>query len=197
MPRKKSSMRAVVPSVLTDRGLKVRVRSSQGVLPGSRLVVKKKGEPEKDIAVKASVERRLSFTKQANGQWRTLHVVDLVLVVVPAEKNGKDTEVLAFESKSLISMFDKAWNALEKAGRSLSYEIPIFIPLDEGSRKNLGHDIANLKALAIWSVRLNPEEVSARNSVENDEFYDRIKRQIAEHNGVDISKVEFEYRIKP
>jgi hypothetical protein len=70
--------------------------------------------------------------------------------------------------------------------------------VDEVSRKNVGHDIANLKALAIWSVHLSAEEARARSSMESPEtFYDRIKREIAERNGVDVSKVEFEFRIKP
>jgi hypothetical protein len=105
---------------------------------------------------------------------------------------------LAFDAPPLIAVFEKAWKALEKAGRSLSFEIPIFVPLDEISRKNVGHDVANLKALAIWSVRLSAEEVMARNSAESGEtFYERVKREFAERSGVDVSKVEVEFRIKP
>jgi hypothetical protein len=194
---KKSAMRGLVPSVLADRGLQdVRARSSQGLLPGSRLIAKRDGQ-EIDVAVKASLERSVSFTKQSKSRWRTASAVDLVVAVVPA-LNAQNIEVLAFDAPPLVAMFEKAWKALEKAGRSLSFEIPIFVPLDEVSRKNVGHDIANLKALAIWSVHLSPEEARARSSMESPEtFYDRIKREIAERNGVDVSKVEFEFRIKP
>jgi hypothetical protein len=194
---KKSAMRGLVPSVLADRGLQdVRARSSQGLLPGSRLIAKRDGQ-EIDVAVKASLERSVSFTKQSKSRWRTASAVDVVVAVVPA-LNAQNIEVLAFDAPPLVAVFEKAWKALEKAGRSLSFEIPIFVPLDEVSRKNVGHDIANLKALAIWSVHLSAEEARARSSMESPEtFYDRIKREIAERNGVDVSKVEFEFRIKP
>jgi hypothetical protein len=180
-----------------DQGLKeVRVRSGQGLLPGSRLIAKKDGQ-EIDVAVKASLERSVSFTKQSKSRWRTASAVDVVVAVVPA-LNAQNIEVLAFDAPPLVAVFEKAWKALEKAGRSLSFEIPIFVPLDEVSRKNVGHDIANLKDLAIWSVHLSAEEARARSSMESPEtFYDRIKREIAERNGVDVSKVEFEFRIKP
>jgi len=97
--------------------------------------------------------------------------------------------------ENTIAEFEKAWKALEKAGRSLSFEIPIFIPLDEVSRKNVGHNIANLKARAVWSVRLSAEEVRARTSAASGEtFYERVKREFAERNGVDVSQVEVEFR---
>jgi hypothetical protein len=192
---KKSTMRGLVPSVLVSRRLAdVRARSGQGLLPGSRLIAKEDGR-EIDIAVKASLERSLSFTKQSEDQWRTVGAVDLVVAVVPS-LDSANVEVLAFDALSLVAMFDKAWKALERAGRALSFEIPIFIPLDEVSRKNVGHDIANLKKLAKWSSCLSPEDLKARSSVQSEEFYDRIRREIADRNGVDVSKVELEVRIK-
>ena len=164
-------------------------------MPGARLIANTDGE-EIDIAVKASVERSLNFTKQSKSRWRTLSAVELVVAVVPA-LNKNDIEVLGFDKPALITEFEKAWKALEKAGRSLSFEIPIFIPLDEVSRKNVGHDIANLKARASWSVRLTAEEVRTRLAAESGEtFYDRIKREFAERNGIDVSKVEVEFRVK-
>jgi hypothetical protein len=193
---KKSLMRSLVPSVLADRGHKeIRARSGQGLLPGSRLIAKRDGE-EIDVAVKASLERSLSFTKQSKSRWRTASAVELVVAVVPA-LNPQDIEVVAFDAQPLIAVFEKAWQALEKAGRSLSFEIPIFIPLDEVSRKNVGHNIANLKVLAVWSVRLSAEEVRARTSAESGEtFYQRVKREFAERNGVDVSQVEVEFHVK-
>ena len=73
----------------------------------------------------------------------------------------------------------------------------VFVPLDEVARKNVGHKVANLKAIAIWSVRLNAEEVRVRTSAGTEEsFYDRVKREFAKLSGVDVSKVEIEFRIK-
>jgi hypothetical protein len=194
---KKSTMRGLAPSVLADHGFEeIRARSGRGLLPGARLIAKRDGE-EIDVAVKASLERSLNFTKQSKNRWRTASAVDLVVAVVPSLKNAQDIEVIAFDRQPLIAAFEEAWQALEKAGRALSFEIPIFIPLDEVSRKNVGHDIANLKALAVWSVRLTAEEVRARTSAESGEtFYERVKREFAERSGVDVSKVEVEFRIK-
>jgi hypothetical protein len=194
---KKSFLRGVVPSVLADHGLKeVRTRSGQGLLPGSRLIAKRDGQ-EIDVAVKVSLERSLNFTKQSKSRWRTVSVVDLVVAVVPA-LDGQDIEVLAFDARPLIIVFEEAWKALEKAGRSLSFEIPVFVPLDEVSRKNVGHDVANLKEHARLWGRFSPEEVRARNPAESGEtFYERVKREFAERSGVDVSKVEIEFRIKP
>src|SRR5450631_923219 len=116
---KKSLMRSLVPSVLADRGHKeVRARSGQGLLPGSRLIAKRQGQ-EIDVAVKASLERSLNFTKQSRNRWRTVSAVDLVVAVVPA-LNALDFEVLAFDGPPLVAEFEKAWEALERSGRSLS-----------------------------------------------------------------------------
>src|SRR5260221_541096 len=56
---------------------------------------------------------------------------------------------------------------------------------------------AKLKKRAVWSVRLSAEEVRARTSAASGEtFYERVKREFAERNGVDVSQVEVEFRIK-
>jgi hypothetical protein len=57
-----------------DRGFDVRLKSGQGYLPGSQVIAMKAGEGI-NVAVKASQERVLSFTKQSNNKWRTLHAV--------------------------------------------------------------------------------------------------------------------------
>jgi hypothetical protein len=195
---KKSEMRAVVPSVLTERGFQnIRMASSKGLLPGARLAAIIDGR-EYDIAVKASVERTISFTKQSAKRWRTLSAVDLVVAIVPALNSRDDFEVLAFDKRRLVAVFEKAWAALRKAGRSLNFEIPIFVPLDEVSRKNVGHGVGNVKQLADWCVPLTAAEARARTTTEPvDSFYDRVRREFAERNGVDVSQVEVEFRIKP
>jgi hypothetical protein len=195
---KKTTMRAVVPSVLAEHGFEnIRVISQQGVLRGARLLAVRDGH-EVEIAVKATLERAISFTKQSKARWRTASAVDLVVAVVPAPNSREAIEVHIFESKAIVEEFDKAWKALQAAGRSLSFEIPIFIPLDKVSRKNVGHDIADLKARARPMIPLNAEEIKARSSSETTQtFYDRVKQEFADKVGVDVSKVEVEFRIKP
>jgi hypothetical protein len=186
---KSSLLRKAARSVLVDRGFEVRVKPGQGYLPGSRVVAEKDGK-KTDVAVKASRDRVLSFTRQSNDLWRTLHAVDLVLAIVPAENNTECAEVLAFKSNALIAAFNRAWKALEKKERPLSFKIPVFIPLDAVARKNVGHDIGNLKELKIWSVDLTPEKIQEKISVEPDETYiDRFIRRYAKENGVDERRI--------
>jgi hypothetical protein len=98
--------------------------------------------------------------------------------------------VLAFKSNALIAAFNRAWKALEKKERPLSFKIPVFIPLDAVARKNVGHDIGNLKELKIWSVDLTPEKIQEKISVEPDETYiDRFIRRYAKENGVDERRI--------
>jgi hypothetical protein len=195
---RKEQLRAEVPRILTERGFsRIQELSSRGVLPGARLVATR-GGTEVAIAVKVSAERSLSFTKKSKTRWRTAGSVNLIVAVVPARDSKEDLEVLAFDSKRLIAEFDKAWKALKAAGRPISFEIPVFVPLDEVSRKNLGHGIANLKDIAEWTVRVPVKEVRDRSLAESAEtFYERVKREFAERTGVDVTKVEVEFRIKP
>jgi len=182
-------LRVAARTVLVDRGFEVRVNPGQGYLPGSRVVAKKDGQ-ELSVAVKASKERVISFTRQSDDHWKTLHAVELVLAIVPAEINAKDAEVLAFERKPLIAAFDRAWETLQKEERPLSFKIPIFIPLDKPARKRVGHDVGELKKLAIWSVRLTPAQIRAKSSSETGGTYvDTFIRRYAKEHGVDENRV--------
>jgi hypothetical protein len=186
---KNSLLRGVGRAVLADRGFEVRVKSGQGYLPGSRVVANKNGK-EFDVAVKASKDRVLNFTRQSDNRWRTLHAVDLVLAVVPAEDATEEVEVLAFKKKALVAAFDRAWQALQNEQRPLSFNIPVFIPLDEVARKNVGHNVGNLKELKIWSDRRTVEQVQATSSAETGETYvDTFIRRYAKDHGVDERRV--------
>src|SRR4051794_33732163 len=109
---KNSIYRAVARSVLRDRGFDVREKPGQGYQPGARVVVMKAGK-ENVVAVKASQQRALSFTKQTNMLWRTLHAVNFVVAVVPGEKDLDEADVFAFEKKPLERAFNQTWKALE------------------------------------------------------------------------------------
>jgi hypothetical protein len=183
-----SLYRIVGRTVLMDRGYDVRVKPGQGYLPGARVVAVKAGK-ETDVAVKASQERALSFTKQFDQRWRTLHAVKLIVAVVPAEKDENEADVFAFEKKTLVRIFDRAWKALENAKRPVGFNVPVFIPIDEVSRKNVGHDVSNLKKLAEWTVHLTAEELTARSSSNEESYVDQFRRRFAAENGVDVSQV--------
>jgi hypothetical protein len=183
---KNASYRVVARSVLKERGFDVRVNPGQGYLPGARLIASRAGQSI-DVAVKASQERVISFTQQPNQRWRTLHAVDLVIAVVPGEQNPDEADVFGFERKPLVRAFDRAWKALEGAKRPTG--IPIFVPIDEGSRKNVGHAIGNLKKHAEWLVHLTKQELEERSSGIEEGYVDAFRRRFAAENGVDIVQV--------
>lgn len=194
----KSVLRKLAPSVLADEGYEeVRSRTGQGLLPGSRLIARKAGV-EVEIAVKVSAEGTLSFTKRTKTTWRTASAVGLVLAIVPALDASAGIEILALDAKKLVAKFNAAWKALEKAGRGVGFEQPVFVPIDKVTRKNVGHSVGNLTDCEIWRAQLSHDEVKRRTENRSDEtFYQRVKREFAEHSGLDISKVEVVFRIKP
>jgi hypothetical protein len=171
-----------------DRGYDVRVKPGQGYLPGARVITAKAGK-ETDVAVKTSQERALSFTKQSNKRWRTLHAVKLVVAVVPAAKDQEEADVFAFETKALVRIFDRAWRALEKAKRPVGFNMPVFVPIDEVSRKNVGHDIGNLKKIALWSVHLTAEQLAELSVSKEESYIDQFRRRFAAENGIDLDEV--------
>lgn len=191
---KKSEMRALAPAVLAKRGLKARPKGGQGVLPGSRLTVENKVGRQFDYVVKASNERSLSLTRLPNKKWRAAGTAHCVLAFVPSLDKDYAIEVYAFSPKMLIKKFDEAWDALEKAGRALGPQMPIFVPLDKASRKNLGHDVSNLKEIALWSDAFKRSQLKAMGAV--DDFFERIRQELADRVGADVSKVDFEFRIR-
>lgn len=185
---KNADYRVVARSLLMDRGFDVRLKTGQGYLPGSRVIAMKAGE-EFEVAIKASQERVLSFTKQSYNKWRTLHAADLVVAVVPSEDRENGAEVFGFEKRRLVRIFNKAWKALEDEKRPLGFNIPVFVPMDEVSRKNVGHGVGNLKKLASWSVHLTEEEIIARSASTEENYVDQFCRRYAAENGVDVSQV--------
>jgi hypothetical protein len=192
---KKSLLRQLAREALKEQGYETEVQSGQGILPGARLVARKDGEVF-DVAVRTSHERVLSFTMQTNSRWRTLCAVDMVLAVVPAAKKSESVEILAFDSEALIGRFDAASKGLERVDRSSSFEMPIFIPIDNESRKNVGHSVSNLKELALWTVKVGATAMKIKSSEDGaGTFIDRVKREFAERNEVDVSKIIVEFRI--
>ena len=121
--------------------------------------------------------------------------VDWVLCVVPAYKSETAFMVFAFEAVKLSAWFDRALMALEKAGRAPALDVPIFIPLDQKSEKNVGHDVAGLKRAALWSEKIDQEKLADdTRRDELDELFDLLKQKVAEREGIDVSKVVIQVR---
>jgi hypothetical protein len=192
----KIRLRRAAANALAEKGFEIEERTGKGIRPGARLTAKASKGPTLEVAVRTGRERSLGFSRLSNGNWRTLQSVQLVLGVVPDDESAGDFVVLAFESKTLKSWYGKALKALKNAGRSPDLDVPIFIPLDEQSKKNVGHSIVGLKKAALWSVCIGAKQLEDQHLAEGLEtFIDRVKREFAERNEVDVSKVSVEFRI--
>jgi hypothetical protein len=189
-------LRRAAANLLAEKGFVVEERTGKGIRPGARLTAKPPQGPAVDVAVRTGRERSLGFSRLRDGNFRTLQNVRLVLAVVPDDKSGGGFVVLAFESKVLKRWFGKALNELEQAGRAPELDLPIFIPLDAQSKKNLGHQIVGLKKAALWSARIEPKQLEEQKMAgESESFIDRVKREFAERNEVEVSRVRVEFRI--
>lgn len=191
----KHRQRARVREELVQRGFSIEERSGRGILPGARLLATRDNETV-DVAVRASLERSLGFSRKPDGDWRTLESADWLAAIVPAAGKGDRFQILFFEASRLIPAFDKALSAMRKENRAPSLEMPIYIPLDPRSRKNVGHQENGLAALAMWDpveVEIDGAEPVVAGTTEN--FIQRVKREFAEINQVDISKVQVEFKI--
>ena len=193
----KDLLRQAAANILAVKGgFKVEERTGKGIRPGARWSAKPSKGPAIEVAVRTGRERSLGFSRLSDGNWRTFQGVQLVLCVVPAEKSADDFDVFAFDSKTLGIWFGKALEALEKAARAPELHVPIFIALDEKSKKNLGHNIGGLKDEAVWSASISKKQIEDQSPSEDlEELIDRIKRELAKRNKVDVSRVSVELRM--
>lgn len=184
---KNSDYRVVAQSVLQDRGFDVRDEPGPGYLPMSR-VIARKAKIETIVAIKASQQRVVSFTKHESGKWRTLHVVDYVVAIVPSVEDPDHADVYGFKTRPLIRAFDRAWKQLESNNKSAGFNAPVFVPLDTVSRKKVGHAVNNLKKFADWTKRLTAEELEKR-ATDDETYIDKFRRRFAADHGVGTDQV--------
>jgi hypothetical protein len=188
-PTLRQTLRRCAQDALKRRGYSVRQITAPGVVPGGRLLVKKSGDPIRRVAVRTSMDRKVGLTRDPEtGEWRTIPSAHLVVIAVPAQNNPDCAEVFGFDPNIIIRAFDalerKALSGKPKGKASKS---PLFIALDH--QLDDKNDLrSNLKKKSVWSsvVALKPQ---GRLVDRNAEFADRIKREFAELNGVDIGNV--------
>ena len=191
----KVRLREAAANVLRAKGFKLQPRAGQGIRPGARWRAKPSDGPAFEVAVRTGRGRSLGFSRLSDGSWRTLQSVDWVLCIVPVYKSETAFMVFAFEAVKLSAWFDRALVALEKAGRAPALDVPIFIPLDQKSEKNVGHDVAGLKRAALWSEKIDQEKLADdTRRDELDELFDLLKQKVAEREGIDVSKVVIQVR---
>ncbi len=71
----------------------------------------------------------------------------------------------------------------------LGPQMPIFVPLDKMSRKNLGYQVANLKELSEWNESFTRNRVKAVGATDN--FFERVRQELSDRVGVDVAKAGF------
>jgi hypothetical protein len=112
------------------------------------------------------------------------------MCVVPDDKSAATFVVYAFTAEKLREWFGAALKALEEAGRAPGLDVPIFVPLDQKSHKNVGHDVAGLKRARIRFEKIDQKKLADRvRRDELDELFDMLKQKIAEREGIDVSQV--------
>jgi hypothetical protein len=170
--------------------------SGPGIVAGARLRATAGPIAGEEIAVRTSQDREVGLLRRDDKQkkWRTIPKVRELVVAVPSLTNPDSSiEVLCFDSKTVVALFDAA---VEKASsRALSYKAPVFVALDDVLQKGSGALAGGLGAKAKWREEIPLPSIAAKLPDQSDGFIERVKREFAERNGVDVSKVAVEFRI--
>ena len=195
MPIAKQRLRDAGLEALTMRQYGPELVSGPGIVPGARLRATSGPIAGKQIAVRTSQDREVGLLRRYdNRKWRTIPKVREVVVAVPSLTNPDSSiEVLCFDSKTVIAIFDAA---VQKAGkRTLSHKAPVFVALDDVLQKGSGALAGGLAAQAKWREEISAKSITAKLPDQPDGFIERVKREFADRNGVDVSKVVVEFRI--
>ena len=194
-PTTRQVLRGCAQVALEMQGYSVQQVTSAGIVPGARLQVNKPGGPRRRVAVRTSKDRKVGLMRDPDtGKWRTIPDAHLVVVAVQAQGNPSLAEVLCFEPDVLVHAFDAlAAKILAKTSREKALKSPIFIALDH-QLDDPDELRSYLKKKSSWSmiVPLKPQKTAAEGNVG---FVERVKREFAELNGVDISKVLVNFQI--
>jgi hypothetical protein len=186
-------MRAAAQKALRDRGYEVEVVKSLGVVPGARLKVRRDGR-ELQIAVRAASDRELGLIRDRDSQWKTVPSMDAVVAAAPAQSDRRQVEIYWFDADELRHSFDEELARRLAKKSDFSDKAPIFLPLDDRV-SGRGPRQVGLKHLAKWSAQVPAALVPQPSLQLGESFVERVKREFAALNGVDVSKVEVTFRI--
>jgi hypothetical protein len=190
------SLLRIAAAVVLENKLGYRVEAhvpGRGVSPGVRLLATK-GSKTEDVAVRSDASRRVRGVRRDDGRWRTFPDVDLVVVAVPARDKANSIEVLGFSPQTIMECLDATLKGLPK---NRPHDEPVVIALDKKVRSGARTVPSGLKASAMWQHVLSVDDPLLKNvKTESSEgFVQRVKREFAELNGVDVSKVLVEFKI--
>jgi hypothetical protein len=194
---RKRHLRECARVALEHKGDRVELKTGAGIVPGARLRTFQ-GSQSCEVAVRTSLDREVGFNRHPDGRWTTIPNVDEIVVAVPSAEDPNSAEVLSFDPDVVIEACNAALAAQKKQYPKLSHKVPIFIALDPAPKGKSSGVASGLKAKAKWrtSVLLaavGTPKIAAMPRTES--FIERVKREFADLNGVDVSKVVVEFRI--
>jgi len=189
-------LRAAAKWAVENRLGPAEIRKGPGIVEGARLQTKTATGVLK-IAVRTSLEREVGLMCDPKGTWKTIPKMDLVVVAVPSAEDLEAAEIFAFDPNVVIKVFDAALKK-RRPGNPHFYKAPTFVALDEDRRKRSTSSLAGLKEKAEWRAvvpidkTMKPKSSGAETT---GDFIERVKREFAELNRIDVSKVVVEFRI--
>jgi hypothetical protein len=191
----KHVLRVAARRVLERRGDVVSLKPGAGIVPGARLTAAVPGSEPRTISVRTSLVRELGLMRNDKGHWRTINKVDEVLVAVPSD-DKTSVEVMSFDPNLLEPIFDAALD--KRPSLKKDHRLPLFIPLDDKRLRRTGAVTPGLKEKRQWREIIAPDEEMFRKGKEQSSvrgFVERVRREFAEINGVDVSKVKIHFSI--
>jgi hypothetical protein len=215
MPRQNPSLvgtlRDCARVALERKGYVVRNKPGLGVPPGARFSIHSPGQAHQTVVVRVSKKRKIGISRhQWSGNWFEVPGLNEVIVVSPSLDDPMVADVFGFDAQKLIKIFDlldTRRNGPFTEDRELNF--PIFVALDPQDGDESNSISSNLIAEASWEERVSlagslastsiglvgSETVPARAAnpsepkVNHDGFLERVRREYAELNGVDVRKV--------
>jgi hypothetical protein len=196
----KEFLRESARLALPEQGYsRVEIVHGPGIVPGARLTAVKDGAP-KLIAVRTSSDREVGLLRDEDGNWRTIPKVDLVLAAVPAD-HAAAADVFAFDRDFLLNVFNSTVDVGEKNKRNKSrFKAPVFVALDDVKNSRTGTVQPGIKERALWQAQIPLSRsalarVSVSAGATRAELIERLKQEMAEFAGVDISKISVKIQI--
>jgi hypothetical protein len=197
---KKSLLREAARQVLEEAGKIVKEEPGRGFIPGSRVTISEPGKDSLLATIRVSLDREVGLTRHPDGSWVTVPNVDEVIFVVPTADGSDLAEVLSFLPSVVIEAFDHALARLKLQNPALSHKAPVFVALDDATGGSPSSPGRPLKERAEWSEKISLDSVRRSKTSQREslrEFRERVHREFARLQGLDVSEVGVEFTIKP
>lgn len=208
-----AAMRAVAVRALQARGYAVINRSKGvGAKPYAMVEIKKQGESGRKCGLKVTSrpQGRINFLRDADGTWKGLRHVELVLHVSLDPSDQNQVRLMLFNAETLLEAFNLNHASLVKAGKA---HLPCWVsPQPEAGERFVG---SGYERNAIWTERVPLETlpvmtdavVSSASVGSNPQDHsigshaaagpmEIAKAMFASSMGVSADQIEIEVRVK-